>query len=463
MSNSQLNRSNLAGQKYVWDLVSAYRRFIHVIDPDYAIQNEPEAWIKVRRDADIAAAIQKRRQAVAGLDWGFVPPTDEDQDKFAAEFMTYLFQHIRRFHWSRYNMAEAEFRGSSYAYIEGRRMHRVMPGEKVPRLMWVPTGLPHVDRYRWRIVRVDDTDEPNIRTVCHAFEQTEDTLGYGRGLLQSIYFWWRAKEVLMSQGLAGVERWAQGFLTVGVDGLRPGSVDRNNDAIVDEWLEQVNKQRTDHAFVHDSRDKIQVHDWPATGAQQVNVLMNMIQGSLDRLILSSRLPTGGGDGNVGSLSRAVVEQSEMEATFESGRLALSETLDDSVGRLTWSRNHIIIREMLRERGLPMANRPKFSIFQRRLNNPEMNTRNAVALMAAGVPLKAQEIYEKTEWEQPAEDDDIIVGSPSQGSQPGFFPQGFGPSPDLSNLPEFSLSNRDFHRMKMADWLKLQKERPTNGA
>ncbi len=458
MANQNLLRANVGGLRYVWTLVAAYRRFIWIIDPDFATQNEPEAWTRVRRDADIAHAMMKRRQAVAGLNWIFIPPTDATQDKLAAEIMTFLFDHIRRFHWARYNLAEAIFRGSSYTYINGQRLSKQMAGDSTSRLFWVPLELKHIDRFRFRITRTDEPEDDIIKTtwelfsikrqkweklthtknfVRHNFEQTEDTLGYGRGLLQSIYFWWRAKEILFSQGLAGVERWAQGLLEVGVDGLRPGSAERNNEAIVDEWIEELQKHRSEHVLIHDKRDEVKVHDWPATGAQQVNMMMQMIQNSLDRLILSSKLPTGGG-GETGSLARASVEEGQMEATFEADRLALSESLDVSLGKMVWNRNFETIRVIASERGLPTPNRPRYQIMQRKVNNPELNARIIQIALGSGIPIKTQQAYELLEFEQPADDDDVIVGRPGL------------PIGGNTQLPELPFTSKV---MKMREWKK----------
>ena len=50
-SQSTLVRANNAGLQYTLTLAAAYRRFIWLTDPDFATQNEQEAWNKVRRDA----------------------------------------------------------------------------------------------------------------------------------------------------------------------------------------------------------------------------------------------------------------------------------------------------------------------------------------------------------------------------------------------------------------------------
>ena len=132
MAHSQLTRANNTRQHYVRTLASAYRRFSFLNDPDYAIQNESDAWNKIRRDPDIAHAIQKRRNSVAGLRWKYSPPSDEQQDKMAAEIMTELTDETKRFHRARFNLADGIFRGDAWAYIVGRRKPFQITGD-VPR------------------------------------------------------------------------------------------------------------------------------------------------------------------------------------------------------------------------------------------------------------------------------------------------------------------------------------------
>lgn len=437
----QLNQSNVAALQYATAIASAYRRFSFLVDPDFATQNEPEAWQKIRRDADIAHAIMKRRQAVAGLSWHHEPVEDDDADKMAAQLMDFLIGHVRRFHFARYNLAEAIFRGSSWAFMEGERQPVQVPGDRF-RSWWTPRNLRHVDRFRFRLIRTDDGKGPittrwqffSIQThlwhdmaekdlrffIRHDFEQSEDTLGYGRGLLNSIYYFWRAKEIVLSQALNGIERFSNGIVTAKINGLRAGSTERNNDDLVDEWIEELNKQRTQHVLVHDKEDEIQIHDWPATGASMLWETYDRLQQGIDRLILTSQLPTGGGS-DVGSLARGKVEAEEMEATFQSDRQALAETLDGSLSLCTWRRNIGIIREFFAERGLPMPNRPRFKISQRKIDDPASNADILIKARQAGIPVLLKEAYEKLGLTQPRPEDEIIVpGQPQTGSpfEPG---------------------------------------------
>ena len=435
-TRSQLSMGSVAQEHYFRSLISAYRRFTWILDPDFATFNDIDAWTKIRRDARIAHAIQKRMQSVGGLEWQMVPASDNEQDKAAAKIMEGLFKKMRRFNEARRKMAEAIFRGSSWAFIKGKRRPARIQGDGVLRLWWIPEELEHVDRFRFRIVRTEEGDQDDINTaweignleaqewkritrpdvfVRHSFDQTEDTLGYGRGLLQSIYFWWRAAEVAFTQGLVGLERWAQGLVHVGVQGMRRGSKNKNNDAIVNEWIEQMVKMKAEHVLVSDAEDKITVHDMPGQGMQFLIKFIEFIYTGIERLILTSTLPTGGG-ASVGSLSRAEVEERTLEETIQADRQGLSETIDESVAVLVWRRNTDLIRAALEEQGLPMAERPTFRIEQSKFSDPERNITVIAGALAAGVPLLSSEVYKAIDFTQPKEGEETIkpfsAGSPA---------------------------------------------------
>ncbi len=438
---STLNLSNQASSIYTNSLAAAYQRWSWISDPDIATQNEPLAWEKVRRDASIAHAIQRRRHAAAGLDWQILPASDEEQDERAAEIMTDLITGIRRFSQARYNLTEAIFRGSSWAYIEGDRRRLRLQSDNKIRKWWTPLELKHVDRYRFRIVRDWETPDEDIRThweifnvarhewlrlenpewfVRSEFESTESSLGYGRGLLNAIYFWWRAKEVTFTLGLSGIERWCNGMLQVSVDGLRAGSIDRTNDDIVDEWIAQLQKNRTEHILVSDKNDEIKVHAGPSQGWQQIMDMLHYIDGSVTQLILSSLLPTGGGDGS-GSYARAEVESDTAESIFQSDRRSLSEDIQASLIRQVWRLNQIQIRSVLADEGLPVtAREPVFRIHQNRNRDPQAEIQVITQALANNIPLLRTEVYERIGYTMPTDDGsaDVIEAPAQMPSMPG---------------------------------------------
>lgn len=438
MAHSTMARQNVAGLHYVHTLASAYARFLWISDPDYATISDIEAWQKVRRDAIIAHAIERRQHAAAGLDWQLLPATDDEGDQRAAEVMTDLLRQMRGFHMGRFNLAESIFRGSSWAYINTRRRAMRVTGDK-RRIWMVPERLTHVDRYRFRLSRTQDSfevDAPAITTqwemwsvkrqeweplldrrpwVHVTFQPIEESLGYGRGLLNSIFFYWRAKEVVLTQGLAGLERWAQGLVHLALDDQRVGSVGRSNDEMVTEYLEQLKKHRSEHIFVTGKQDELKVHDAAGTGYQMVRDFLEYLDRGVTQLILSSILPTGGG-ADVGSNARAEIEQETSEAIFQSDRRTLSESIQDSLIDLIWRRNRGNLMALFADEGLPLPRCPEFVIMQKPLDSPENNIAVISQALQAGIPLKRIEIYERLGYSLPDENDDVIEGGGPEAQQ-----------------------------------------------
>ena len=440
MAHSQLSRQNVAGIHYTRTLAAAYRRFLWLSDPDFAHQADVEAWEKVRRDPVILHAMNRRSHAAAGTDWQLVPATDDPRDQRTAAIMTDLVRQIRSFHPALFNLAEAIFRGSSWAFTEGRRRSFSVSDDE-RRTWWVPERLRHVDRWRFRVARVDPSRfgvvDEDIRTAWEFFsvskqdwkplkstrgfvqvvyEDLEETLGYGRGLLQAIFFFWRAKEVALAHGLMGLERWALGLVQVGIDGLRVGSDERSNDQIANDWIEELDKHRSEHVLVCDKIDELKVH-WPSgSGHQIVMEMLRYFDQAITQLILMSVLPTGGGQ-ETGSFARAQVEQETAEAVFATDRQLLSEAIQDSLIDMVWRLNLGTIRRLLAQEGL--AGEPRCPEFKIGIDRP-VDPKDAIAVLTQAVavaPIRSDEFYERIGHTKPEKGDDVIGPISQEPAEP----------------------------------------------
>lgn len=250
---------NSTGQDlYNSGLSSVYRSF-RIYDPGYALARDADVYEKIRRDVIIHDSIQKRRHAVAGPTWVMDPASDDPMDKIAAGVMKELIKRIKHFSTARFNLAEAVLLGSKFSFIEGR--YQTTPiWDHVPRRWWIPQRLRDVDRRRfapiikrntwddgicvewnfWSVARAtyEKLEHPEW-FIKHLYDDNEASLGFGRGLIDAIYFYWRAKELLLTEGLAGVERWAQGFLIAKIDNAREASTGLPNVQLVDNWKSVV--------------------------------------------------------------------------------------------------------------------------------------------------------------------------------------------------------------------------------
>lgn len=499
----QLYRPNLAPWRYTWALASAYQRWPQIYDSeDFASINDDGAWEKIRRDAVWAAAIENRRKSVAGLDWQHRPATDTPGNKRVSGWMDELCGYIEHFYQARYNLTEAIFRGSSYAAITGEWRNVQLLGDTKPRRLWLPTKLAHIDRWRWRLSRDWQQGEAGgeelvtrwelfsvarqewevVRYphhfVRHYYERIESDLGYGRGILNSLYFWLKAKEVVLAQGLAGVERWAQGLLMAKVDDSRIGAPGTDNEEIRDQYNQELAKMRSEHVISYSNRDEVTAI-WPSgTGHAMVTDFLEYLDAGALRLIQASDLTTGESQSGAGSYAQASVQGDEKEMYYQSDRAALSEDLENSVSKLMWTMNAGMFKRMITEaKSLdrakasrkpqqlalasmartgnegalavlqelqieqgdapeqeaedPMdgARAPTFEITQRGSANPADEVGVIAQALAAGIPLMREEVYERLGFRVPGEDDDIIEPMAQPDAGGGAFDFGLGaPTP-----------------------------------
>lgn len=423
-------------------LAASYRRFTKIWDPDFATIQDVEAWDKIRRDCVIAHAIEKRSRSVAGIEWRITPASDSPGDKRAGELIDALIRHLKKFQKARTRLArDAIFRGSAYEFIEGDRQKKKLAGDDTVRNWWTPINLKHVDRYRFQIVRDPvAATKGELRTfwemfsverqvwerleypewfIRSIFEETESALGYGYSLMNSIYFYWRAKEVVLAQGLAGLERWAQGLVIAKIDDERIGGIGRDNDTIQLQYEDQLLRQRSEHIFTIGKNDDIKIQDAPGNAWQMVKEMLDYLDRGLNQLILTSVLPTGGG-GEVGSFSRAETEADQMEATFQADRETLSEDITDSLIALVWKRNLHNIASVLINEGMGMAQMPRFEILNQVKEDTKVNAETAQIILESGVPLVKEEYYDRIGWKMPVDDEEVVeaIEPPAAGGFPG---------------------------------------------
>lgn len=456
MPHRRMFGSNQAYTHYVQTISSAYNRFINLIDPDYAHQNDEEAWEKIQRDAVLVHLISRRCQAVAGLDWKMQPASSREVDKRAAQIVEDLIRPSQGFTQMRARLAKAIFRGSGWEKANGERGPFQVTDDEEIRNWWRPTSFENVDRWRFQIRRVDKPEEKQIRTqwemasvdrgvyepllypeqfIHWTFENEESTLGYGRGLLQAMYFFWRSKEICLANGLNAVERWSQGLVDVSVNGLREGDEERTNDEIVDDWIDVVVRMRAENVIVHDAEDKFEIKDAPTNGPNLALEYMNYFDRTLSQLVLTSVLPTGGG-ADIGSLARSQVEKKEMESTFQADRVSQSEAITSSLVAMVWDRNLNLIREVLDAEGFTdQARMPTYQTLQAELIDRLEEANIAATALGAGIDLPKKEVYDKIGYTAPKEGEDVVKGQTAAAGPPG--------------LPGFSLSSDDVTRLYKA--------------
>lgn len=453
---------------YTYALSSAYRAGYRVYDPDYALSREPDIWEKVRRDPIIAHALEIRFHQIAGREWTCEPASDRKEDKRAAGIMEELLKNVDNFLAARYALSHAVATARSYSFIAGER--KPVSVDDGPTLnWWRPRKLQAVDRRRifyeplWtdrsksagvpdskyspaaRMARANghelhlkwklwSVERGRFEDLLHPeyfvkllYADEEGRLGYGRGLLEAIYYYYYVKTIVLREGVQGLERWAQGTLTAKIDGFREASADRPNATIQQEWLSVLEKMRSRHVAVYDAKDQIEVINNTGSGHQMVTEFLNYLDNAITRLILGSVLPSGG-DGGSGSFARAQVETNTMEALIQFDRMLLDEALTRDLIGMVWRMNS----PQLASVGLGKANMPRFRTVQEERANPERNAQVATLLINAGIPVRVDEIYRKTGWTRPTDDDDVFTrtGTATGGEAMEHAPEGEGEVPSV---------------------------------
>jgi hypothetical protein len=411
-------------------------------DQSIALSKDPNVYEKMMLDATVAHLKGIRKHMVAGSRWQMEPASSRPIDKKAAQVMEKLFElKLRRFSQARFNLAEGVFRGSSFARIKGQMSWINVFDDGIPRNFWVPTELVDVDRRRFdKVVHHRDRGMPTERLevewrmfdyaknewavwehpewyVKNIYNDDEATLGYGRGLIDSMYFYWRAKEILFKMGLQGAERWALGFMVAKVDNARSASTGKTNQSIVNSFISELEKQRSQHYFVMDKIDELEVLPGPGQGHEIVKHMLDYCDHQLRLLVLGSNLPTEATKG--GSYGMAEIQQGTMDTLIKFDRNLMAEALSTDLVSLTWNLN----RPALFSMGLAAAEPPRFIILEEKINDPKLMAEVTEVLLRAGVTLKADETYELLGRTQPGPEDEVIeppMGSSQMRSMGGQF-------------------------------------------
>jgi phage gp29-like protein len=432
--------TSIAYDRYGRDLSQAIRgmgSWIH--DPSFSLGTDDMIYEKVRRDAVTQQAMTFRKHLITGRRVVVEPASDDKGSKLAAAVVEELLDQVGMFSDARFNLSEAVFRGSTYAFIEGEFVEGMSIAGQAPMTWWVPRRLVDVDRRRFRLRPVQDPNNPNeIKVVWflwsvsrqtweplehpewfvkHTYQRTEDTLHYGRGLLDSLHFYQASKMRVLQEGLAACERFGQGMIVAKLDSMeRPGQTPdgTDNTSYAQEYLRVIDKMRARNTLVHAKEDDLQLLTGFGEGWQLIKELLAHLDNAIRTLILGANLPTSATSG--GSFALAEIQENSTEALVQFDRELLSETLTRDLIGLVWSLNAENFRRM--GAGMGGVRMPVLRIKQEKREDPQINASVISAALAAGIPLRRDEVYDKLGFTQPQEEDEVIAA----------------PQPDASGLP-----------------------------
>lgn len=434
---TELRTRNPAQQIYIAAMTAAYRSNLQLHDPSVWQVREPELEEMMLRDADVMHAVTHRRHLIAGRQWTLTPQDDEDPAaKLAVKVGTELLKGIKHFTGARLNLARAFFSGSRYSFIHGQPRMLTL-GDGKPRTWWVPTRLEDRDKRMYRIVpKVSDdmksgsahwerwnvwagewqtvTRPESIQTIRHVYMDDEGTLGYGRGLRESLGWWWYAKTHVFAESLQAVERFAQGILHAKVQGIRASDTSLPNDELITKWRDVLEDLRSRHVLVSDKDDDVEMVQMNAAGWEILSKIREELKATIYTLVLGSNLPTGASEG--GSYALADVQADSTEALIQFDRETLEETLTDDLLGCVWWHNYPNLVEL----GVA-EQKPRFNIRQEKKLDPKERADIAAVLNGMGVALSREDVFEQTGFKIPEEGEPIIEpqAPPQQLGLPGF--------------------------------------------
>jgi len=438
-----------ASDLYTRAISSTYKYGIRLYDPDFGLARDPDLQEKLMRDPEIYSSMRVRLNRIAGADWAIVPASDAPIDKTLASVVDDGLRHIQRFAQARFELAKAVFWARAYQFVNCQDVFTSLAG--LPAQMWsLPITMKDIDKKRFDYVPVNEANRdpqsaaqdrlkiaqtspggvsdagtniqvyerlwsvmrgqwervtrPEFYIRC-TWDDEESRLGYGRGLSEALFFFWRFKTIALEQGMDGLERWAQGLTIASINDERLGSTDKDNETIRDAYLDIIKHMRSCHVMAISSKDKVEVVEPSGQGHELVMSMLRYYDEAMTKVILGSIRPTGGGSG--GSLARTEEEAETTNSIIRYDRSLLDDVLTRDLIGLFMLRNKI----QLESAGLGNAQAPKFRTSAEKRQDPKVNAEVIKIALDAGIKLKSEEVYDKLEFSMPAEGDEIIEKAP----------------------------------------------------
>ena len=444
-TNPLLYRS-VSDNLYDYALSSAYRSAF-VYEPSFALAKTPDVWEIVRNDVSFSASFERYCNNVT-KPWHVEAPkkSKDEKDQRYAGVVEDAFGQIFDFDSSRWILSEAAFLGRKYAFIESERRSIALDGN--PEMDWiVPTFIKDIDRRRFRWVPETvgaggdlkrttklsfwnsvsgqwQNVTPEFRSALIEFiwYNTEDRVGYGRGWLEQIYFAHYMKTGTVQKVADGIDRWAKGIWLVALDGLRNGSTEKTNDALLAGAKTMIQTMRSDNIGVIEKVDDIEIKESTGTGHEMGMSFIDYWDNGVERLVNGSTRPAGLGGQKTGARAQSETEEDTSEAHYQPARDRSDAVINrDLVG---WFISQPLNRQNLKKLGLLEAKRPIYHTRQeKKLTIPDVIA-SASLFLDRGMPLIEGEVYERCGgWGVPGPNDKKTETTMTAGTPHDMMPGG----------------------------------------
>lgn len=421
--------ASINSEFYNQALSSAYGFRTRLADPDEALAADPLAFNKMLMEPSIFHARQQRTHSVALPDWEIEPGDDSDESIRLAKIEEKAFKQIKGFTAARVELADAPIIGRTVQVIRGKWMDKRW-GDGKMRKWWVPTKLQDVDKRRFRFVpsttqrtngdfmidlkeemwsvanrdwrKIKDQD----RFIRITYNDREDRLGAGHGLIATLYFFWMFKGAIFSEGMQAVKRWAQGQVILKISRESLGSKDKDNATLVKEAGKELQKARSDGIIILDKDDEYEIHEPPGKGQDMARGWIDYLDNWITRTVLGSVRPTGGGAGATGARAQAEVEEEQSEILYRFDREIIDEAISTYLPPYFEKKNRMNLREL----GLGLAESGIFKTVFDSVEDPDKAVDRITKMHAAGFPLVTRDVYEKAQMEMPDNMEPVFPGA-----------------------------------------------------
>lgn len=407
-----------------------------VYDPSYALANDRDLPAKLMRDPIVVQAYDHRTRSVAQKTWRLKPASESDEDVALAVTLEWLIRRCPGLTRSLRHLAGAFLWGSTWAQIRCDEQDARAPNDDIERRWLVLADLVDVDRRMFRQVVRRDGPEQRMRLVwemattdprhgtrwvegdgqegrwdpshfiCHRYDSRHATLQYGGGLIEALYWYHYAKGVALREGLQGLVRWAQGWVVFKGDREGASDPDNPNTTFISNAIQELETHSGRKVLGIDRQDAIEVADGPSNGWEMVKWWIEYLDGAMTRCLSGALLPLGGG-ADVGSNARGKVEQDTQDLVGQGDQEDLGGTLTRSLVEPMRGWN----AGPLAARGLDRAATPTWEFVQDVVEDPQVNAQVIQTAAGIGLPLDAENVYDKLGLNRPKDEAATLRLSP----------------------------------------------------
>ena len=261
----------------------------------------------------------------------------------------------------------------------------------------------NTNSYQWQRV----SEEQRVNLIEYTYYDSEDRVGHGRGVMEAgLYTHYMLTNTDKKIG-EGIDRYANGVLTMTLDSLRNASTGKTNADLLAAAKNVLNTYRSEHYIILNDGDKIEVQEVQGSGISFSMDFRDHLVASWARLCNGSARPAGHSVDGTGARAQAETESDSSEGFYQNDRATLDHVYDrDLLGAFLYHN-----QENIEKLGLGKTKRPKFSSQQVKRQNP---SERVAVLNASRVPILKTEYYEGIDCTPTSPEDDVVEPMAMQG-------------------------------------------------